>query len=103
MFVSRLQAGNHLRSVLLLFAGVGVLVFAASATAAASFIGPLNRIDTVASTVPKNGDVNPYGVAVVPASTGSLVAGDVLVSNFNNHRNLQGTGTTIVQFHQPEW
>jgi hypothetical protein len=26
-----------------------------------------------------------------------LAAGDVLVSNFNNHRNLQGTGTTIVQ------
>jgi hypothetical protein len=97
MFVSRLLAGNHLRSILLLFAATGVCLFTASAMAAASFIGPLNRIDTVASTVPKHGDVNPYGVAVVPSSTGSLVAGDVLVSNFNNHRNLQGTGTTIVQ------
>src|ERR1022692_494680 len=27
-------------------------------------------IVTVASTVPSNGDVNPYGVAVVPASIG---------------------------------
>jgi hypothetical protein len=52
------------------------------------------------STVPANGDVNPYGVAFVPAgfpAGGALAAGDVLVSNFNNGDNLQGTGTTIVQ------
>jgi hypothetical protein len=51
----------------------------------------------VASTIPGNGDVNPYGVAVVPHSTGDLRGGDVLVSNFNNSANVQGTGTTIVQ------
>ncbi len=61
-----------------------------------SFIGPLNAINTIASTIPANGDVNPYGVAVVQRTTGSLTAGHVLVSNFNNRRNLQGTGTTIV-------
>ena len=49
------------------------------------------------STVPDNGDVNPYGVAVVPTSHGALHQGDVLVSNFNNSSNAQGTGTTIVQ------
>src|SRR5947209_3024775 len=52
------------------------------------------------STVPANGDVNPYGVAFVPASFpggGVLNPGDVLVSNFNNSKNLQGTGTTIVR------
>ena len=49
------------------------------------------------STVPDNGDVNPYGVAVVPSSQGALHQGDVLVSNFNNSSNAQGTGTTIVQ------
>lgn len=54
-------------------------------------------IKTVASTVPANGDVNPYGVAVVPATMGSLVQGNILVSNFNDSANLQGTGTTIVQ------
>jgi len=53
-------------------------------------------IVTVASTVPSNGDVNPYGVAVVPASIGKLVEGHILVSNFNNSANEQGTGTTIV-------
>ena len=51
---------------------------------------------TIASTVPPNGDLNPYGVAVVPVSMGKLVEGHILVSNFNNSANLQGTGTTIM-------
>jgi hypothetical protein len=77
----------------------GALVFAVAPSVASkgTFIGPFNNVQTIASTVPKNRDVNPYGMAVVPASSGRLVAGDVLVSNFNNHRNLQGTGTTIVE------
>ena len=76
------------------------VTFAASASASASpnsFIGGLHHTKVVASTIPKNGDVNPYGVAVVPTSTGRLYQGDVLVSNFNNSANVQGTGTTIVQ------
>ena len=52
---------------------------------------------TLGSTVPANGDVNPYGVAQVPRSTGSLAEGQFLISNFNNVANQQGTGTTIVQ------
>ena len=54
----------------------------------------------VVSTVPSNGDVNPYGVAFVPdfvLAGGTLQPGDILVSNFNNSQNLQGTGTTIVR------
>ena len=54
-------------------------------------------ISTVASTIPSNGDLNPYGVARVPTTTGSLTKGNILISNFNNSQNLQGTGTTIVQ------
>ncbi len=85
-----------------LMAGAGLLAasgaFAASASASpSSFIGHLSHTKVVASTVPKNGDVNPYGVAVVPRSTGHLYRGNVLVSNFNNKANAQGTGTTIVQ------
>jgi hypothetical protein len=52
-----------------------------------------------ASTVPANGDLNPYGVAFVPKGFpqgGPVHVGDVLVSNFNANSNLQGTGTTIV-------
>ena len=59
-----------------------------------------NRLVPVqASTIPANGDLNPYGVAFVPANfpSGGLTApGDVLVSNFNAKSNAQGTGTTIV-------
>src|SRR5579862_1605123 len=57
---------------------------------------PLKTITTIASTVPGNGDVNPYGMAVVKRTTGNLRAGHILISNFNNSSNLQGTGTTIV-------
>ena len=56
-----------------------------------------NMVATLGSTVPANGDVNPYGVALVPRTVGKLVAGRFLVSNFNNSANFQGTGTTIVQ------
>jgi DNA-binding beta-propeller fold protein YncE len=52
------------------------------------------------STIPSNGDVNPYGVAFVPEhfpGGGAIAAGDVLVTNFNSSANLQGTGTTIVK------
>jgi hypothetical protein len=69
----------------------------ASAGGVRAFVGPLHKTSVVASTVPGNGDVNPYGVAVIPRSTGDLVRGNVLVSNFNNKANVQGTGTTIVE------
>lgn len=63
-----------------------------------SFLRRLDDLKTLTSTVPTiNGDVNPYGVAVAPVTMGKLVAGNVLVSNFNNSLNQQGTGTTIVQ------
>jgi uncharacterized protein (TIGR03118 family) len=51
-------------------------------------------------TVPANGDQNPYGVAFVPQdfpSGGTLQPDDILVSNFNNSDNVQGTGSTIVR------
>jgi hypothetical protein len=65
------------------------------------FLSHFNSVDVVASTVPTTGpgagDQNPYGVANVPFSTGNLVRGDTLVSNFNSSNNTQGTGTTIMQ------
>jgi hypothetical protein len=78
-------------------AGVLVILLAVvpALYAGDSFIGGL-RIKKVASTVPANGDVNPYGVAVVPVTSGMLIGGHVLVSNFNAVSNLQGTGTTIM-------
>jgi sugar lactone lactonase YvrE len=69
----------------------------AQAAAPSSFIGQFHTLSVVGSTVPGDGDVNPYGVAVVGQSQGKLVGGDVLVSNFNDVANVQGTGKTIVQ------
>jgi hypothetical protein len=84
-----------------LLAGSGIWATAASADG--TYLGGLTHNNLVAPTVPGNGDVNPYGVAVVPRSTGDLVRGDVLVSNFNNLATTanptgqQGLGTTIMQ------
>ncbi len=69
-----------------------------TATASSSsYLSHFSKVTNVASTVPANGDLNPYGITVVDGSVGKLVDGDTLVSNFNNSANLQGTGTTIVQ------
>jgi hypothetical protein len=89
------------------FTGLAVAgaVFAATAGASVAqaqpFINRFPTISTIASAVPTGGaamgDQNPYGVAVVPSSIGDLVRGDVLVSNFNNSQNQQGTGSSIVE------
>jgi len=73
------------------------LVAVLAASAEEAFIPRL----VISSTIPANGDLNPYGIAFVPEGFpggGPLAAGDVLVANFNASSNLQGTGTTIVQF-----
>jgi hypothetical protein len=56
----------------------------------------LKTVSVIASTVPGNGDLNPYGMAQVKRTTGNLRAGHILISNFNSGANLQGTGTTIM-------
>jgi hypothetical protein len=65
------------------------------------FLDPFHSIKTIASAVPVSGpamgDQNPYGVAVVPRSAGKLVKGDVLLSNFNDAANQQGTGSSVVE------
>jgi hypothetical protein len=74
---------------------------ATTATTSTPFLSPLRTVSTIASTVPSNGDINPYGIATVPTSTGKLQEGQILISNFNAKEsakaNGQGTGTTIVQ------
>ncbi|CAN0641955.1 hypothetical protein [Burkholderia cepacia] len=78
---------------------------AAALTAAAGalaepqgFLETLHRHTTLVNTVPDNGDQNPYAIAVAPVSAGTIQTGDVLVDNFNNSANLQGTGSTIVDY-----
>jgi hypothetical protein len=70
---------------------------ATTTPSAAAFLAPLTSVSTLTSTVPANGDINPYGIVMVPSSVGKLRAGELLVSNFNDKANNQGTGTTIDQ------
>jgi hypothetical protein len=100
------RGGHRLGSLGMLAAALAVGVTPVAVAAADSapagaapvpYLSHFTTVTQVASTVPANGDVNPYGVANVPFSTGSLVRGDTLVSNFNASNNTQGTGTTIVE------
>jgi hypothetical protein len=96
-----------------LFASLGIKLYGLKAVAAALLLCLVCSVAAMAddddhflpaqvralSTVPGNGDVNPYGVAFVPPgfpAGGAINPGDILVSNFNASSNLQGSGTTIV-------
>jgi hypothetical protein len=83
----------------LTLAGSGGIAAASTArsTSGQAFLLTLGKPRQVVSTVPSNGDINPYGIAVVPETVGKLAKGDTLVSNFNDKANVQGTGTTIMQ------
>jgi hypothetical protein len=70
-----------------------------------STLTPNGAITVVGSTVdPINGDQNPYGLVIAPATAGLITKGDLVVCNFNNGNagstpNTQGAGTTIVGLH----
>ena len=71
---------------------------AADAAEPKGMLETIHRHVTLTSSVTDNGDLNPYAVVVAPASAGKIAKDDVLVDNFNNISNLQGTGTTIVDY-----
>jgi sugar lactone lactonase YvrE len=71
---------------------------AALPAAQASFLDGVHRQTVLSSTVPDNGDQNPYAIVVAPVSAGSVQKDDVLITNFNDAGNLQGLGTTIVNY-----
>ena len=70
----------------------------ASSVGAEVFLSHIQHTHTLASTVPDSGDQNPYAVVVAPVTSGKIQKGDVLVDNFNNSSNLQGTGSTIMNY-----
>jgi hypothetical protein len=82
------------------WAAVSALGIAVSGSALAAdeagYLGSVRRHSLVTSTVPANGDQNPYAVVVAPVTSGKIHQGDVMVDNFNDKNNLQGLGTTIV-------
>ena len=64
----------------------------------AGFLTHIHHFSTLASTVPGNGDQNPYAIVVAPVSAGTIRKDDVLITNFNDRNNLQGLGSTIVDY-----
>jgi hypothetical protein len=62
------------------------------------FLEAIHKHQTLTSTVPENGDQNPYAIVVASVSIGKVQKEDVLIDNFNNISNLQGLGTTIVDY-----
>lgn len=66
----------------------------------ASVLKHLKHIVTIGSTVdPSNGAVNPYGLDVAKTTAGLITAGDLVVCNFNDNTNTQGTGESIIALH----
>jgi hypothetical protein len=76
--------------------GAGALPAAAQENHA--FLEGVRKHVTLTTTVPDNGDQNPYAIVVAPVAAGKILKDDVLIDNFNDLSNLQGLGTTIVDY-----
>jgi hypothetical protein len=97
--VRRLVGGKHI-GMFAVLTGLGCIAASASVWAEdnAGFLKGIHHFATLSSTVPVNGDQNPYAIVVAPVSAGKIQKDDVLVTNFNDRNNLQGLGTTIVAY-----
>lgn len=89
---------SHRLAGLLVAALTGLAAGSVYADAPRGFLETVHKHVTLTSTVPDNGDQNPYALAVAPVSAGTVQKGDLLIDNFNNAANLQGLGTTIVDY-----
>ncbi len=74
------------------------LFLAGPALADSAFLTTVKKHHLLTSTQPANGDQNPYALVIAPVSAGTVQKDDVLVDNFNNNGNLQGTGSTIIDY-----
>ena len=84
---------------LALFFSLGALLAApAFADEPKGLLETIHRHKFLTSTMADNGDLNPYAIVVAPVSIGAIGKDDVLIDNFNNISNLQGTGTTIMRY-----
>ncbi|HKT96244.1 MAG TPA: hypothetical protein VJS30_06885 [Paraburkholderia sp.] len=94
------KAARAPRSMRRVICGTGLVALSLATVRADGQETILPPQSVTSSTVPANGDLNPYGIAFVPAGVpgwSTLKPGDVVVSNFNAQSNLQGTGTTIIK------
>ena len=82
----------------LALAGPTLAISANAAAEPKGLLETIKRHSLLTSTVPSNGDQNPYAIVIAPVSAGKIQKDDVLVDNFNDRNNLQGLGTTIVKY-----
>ena len=90
--------GAGLGAAAMLLAATLAPISAARSADTPGLLDTIHRHVTVTTTIINNGGLNPYAVVVAPATVGKIQQGDVLVDNFNNMSNLQGTGTTIISY-----
>ncbi|HUC69212.1 MAG TPA: hypothetical protein VMA53_27595 [Stellaceae bacterium] len=95
---ARRQCATGIFAVLAALVAAPLLLISGAEAADQGFLETIHRHITWTSTVTDNGDLNPYAVVVAPISAGKVQKDDVLVTNFNNVSNLQGTGGTIVDY-----
>jgi hypothetical protein len=85
------------------WAGLAAILVVAGApdvagAASDGYLNSIHHFTTLTTTVPDSGDQNPYAIVVAPVSAGTIKKDDVLITNFNDHNNLQGLGSTIMRF-----
>jgi hypothetical protein len=94
-------SGNSRYAVIAATASLAMALWSGGTPSAAEAPGLLETIHrhiTQTTTVTENGDLNPYAVILAPVSAGTIQRGDVLIDNFNDLSNLQGRGTTIIDY-----
>ncbi|MDR3522006.1 MAG: hypothetical protein P4L54_10390 [Acidocella sp.] len=74
------------------------VLMATPALAESNFLQTIKKHHLLTSTQPGKGDQNPYALIIAPVTAGSVQKNDVLADNFNNNANLQGTGSTIIDY-----
>ena len=89
---------STLLAVSCLTLAVAMPVAQAQTADAGGYLATVHKHHLVTSTVPANGDQNPYAMVVAPVTAGAVQKDDLLVDNFNNRGNLQGTGSTIIDY-----
>lgn len=86
------------KAFIILIALLAATIPPLQADTAKSFLETIRHHRTLVSTIPDNGDLNPYALIVAPVSAGRIQKDDVLIGNFNGLTNLQGTGVTVVDY-----
>jgi hypothetical protein len=90
--------GGNLLALAALLAVISLAIDPARSAEPPGLLETIHRHVTQTTTITNNGDLNPYAVVIAPVTVGKIQQGDVLVDNFNNVSNLQGTGTTIISY-----